>query len=408
MASQNLFAIKAETALVMLSVLFLAACAAHETSTSGTATGDERVIVSTFVGDSRIGFTSSALGCKGFTGECGLVDGQGSNARFYASNGVTIDAAGNLYVTDAWNFRIRKVTPNGNVTTLAGGGASGKSGGGFADGQGSNARFRYFESTVIDAAGNLYVADINNHSIRKVTPNGNVTTLVGPPEGLPSGGGAIGMIAAFALGKLQLAFPHDITIDSAGNLYVAVWHGIRKVTPNGNVTTFVGNTGDNLMTAMDLKGFVDGQGSAAKFDQPRGLVFDRAGNLYVADTHNHRIRKITPGGNVTTLAGSGPTGKKGDFADGPGNTARFHWPFDIAIDAAGNLYVADAHNHRIRKVTPTGYVTTVAGSQKGFADGNGRVARFTYPNGLAFDRTGNLYVAEGEGNRIRKIVLPRP
>jgi DNA-binding beta-propeller fold protein YncE len=151
------------------------------------------------------------------------------------------------------------------------------------------------------------------------------------------------------------------------------------------------------------EGFADGKGSAAQFYHPAGIAIDAVGNLYVADFGNSRIRKVTPKGEVSTIAGS-----KIGFADGSGNAAQFFSPSGIAIDAAGNLYVADTYNHRIRKVTPKGEVSTIAGSEEGFADGQGSAAQFNIPFGIAIDAAGNLYVAAAFNHRIRKIAFRRP
>jgi len=307
--------------------------------------------------------------------EGGFVDGEGSAAQFKGPAGIAIDAAGNLYVADMWNHRIRKVTPKGKVSTLAAIDA---------------------DDVAIDAAGNLYVADRWNHRIRTVTPKGDVRTLAGGDEyeNLAHYNGS------FADGQgsaARFAAPSGIAIDAAGNLYVAdTWNNrIRKVTPRGEVSTLAGN---------DKQGFADGQGSAARFYEPYGITSDAVGNLYVTDSSSHRIRKITPKGEVSTLAGS-----EEGFADGKGSAARFRSPTGIAIDAAGNLYVADTNNHRIRKVTSKGEVSTLAGSgEKGFADGEGNAARFFEPSGIAIDAEGNLYVTDSMNCRIRKIAIQRP
>ena len=320
----------------------------------------------------------------------GYADGQGSAARFNSPVGITIDAAGNLYVADSDNERIRKITPQGEVSTLAGSGESN-----IVDGQGSAAQFSYPCGIAMDAAGNLYVADTRNHRIRRITPTGDVSTFAGGGRtGLKGGGFVDGQGSA-----ARFNWPDDVAVDAAGNLYVADRDNncIRKVTPTGEVSTFAGS---------GEQGDADGRGRAAQFDDPRSIVMDAAGNLYVADAGNDRIRKISPKGEVSTFVGSTE-----GCVDGQGSAAKFCIPSGIAIDAAGNLYVADSWNHRIRKVTPTGEVSTLAGSSKtcgfgvkgGFVDGIGCVAQFNAPFGVAVDAAGNLYVADCNNHRIRKV-----
>ena len=194
-------------------------------------------------------------------------------------------------------------------------------------------------------------------------------------------------------GAAQFFFPYGIAIDASGNLYVADTgnNRIRKITPAGEVTTLAGST----------YGYADGTGSSAKFWEPTAITIDVEGNLYVADTENNRIRKVTPAGEVTTLAGS----TKG-YADGTGGEAQFDLPQGIAIDASGNLYVADGYNRNIRKISPVGEVTTLAGSTTGYmgyVDGAGTAAQFGFPEGIAIDTSGNLYVADEGNHCIRKI-----
>jgi len=240
--------------------------------------------------------------------------------------------------------------------------------------------------------GNLYVTDYGNNRIRKVTPKGEVSTLAGGEYGFSDGQGS----AARFIG------PTGIAIDAAGNLYVAdMWnYRIRKVTPKGEVSTLAGG---------DEAGFADGEGSAARFDNPYHIAIDAADNLYVTDLVNYRIRKITPEGKVSTLAGGVDEFGMGSFADGEGSAARFFLPSGIASDAAGTLYVADTANHRIRKVTSKGEVSTLAGDgEEGFADGEGSAARFDMPRGIAIGAAGDLYVVDGDNYRIRKIVIHCP
>ena len=376
--------IKAGTAISMLAGLSLVACGdppSEEMKAENRSIAQHNgptVIVSTFAGSGPTGIQ------KG-----GFADGPGNTARFDCPIGITIDTAGNLYVADSYNDSIRKVTPEGEVSTLAGDER------GFADGQGSDAMFWRPHGITIDAAGNLYVADTNNSRIRKVTIHGEVSTLAGGEDGFSDGSGS----------AARFYIPDGIAMDATGNLYVADTynHRIRKVTLKGEVSTLAGS---------GEEGFADGQGNTAVFNHPRGIAIDVAGNLYVADFWNHRIRKITIKGEVSTLAGSGEIG----VADGKGSTAQFNGPEGIAIDAAGNLYVTDSRSNRIRMVTPEGEVSTLAGSDStdpdgevgGFADGEGSVAKFDSPSGIAIDAAGNLYVTDSDNYRIRKIVIQRP
>ncbi|OGV77489.1 MAG: hypothetical protein A3K18_12010 [Lentisphaerae bacterium RIFOXYA12_64_32] len=303
----------------------------------------------------------------------GYADGTGASARFDHPRGLAADSAGNVFVADWGNNTIRKVTSAGVVTTLVTGSVRAH---GSADGTGRAARFSYPRGLTVDSAGNVYVADFNNCTIRKVTPAGVTTTLAGSVGAWGSADGT-GSAARFAE-------PWDVAVDSAGNLFVADYFNntIRKVTPAGVVTTLAGTAG--------VSGNADGTGGMARFSSPTGVAVDGAGNVYVADSSNHAIRKITSAGEVTTLAGSG------------GGLSR---PNGVAVDSAGTVYVADVWNHTILKVTPAGLVTTLAGSAgvPGSADGTGSAARFYIPAGVAVDNAGNVYVADSNNCTIRKV-----
>jgi sugar lactone lactonase YvrE len=311
----------------------------------------------------------------------GYADGTGTAAAFYRPDGIAIDGSGNLYVGDMANNRIRKITPAGVVSTLAGSGAAG-----YADGTGTSAQFYYPAGIAIDASGNLYVADWAGNRIRKVTSAGVVSTLAGNgTAGFADGTGT----------SAQFNNPIGIAIDASGNLYVADEgnNRVRKITSGGVVTTIAGN---------GTAGYADGVGTFAQFNPPSGITIDGSGNLYVTDQNNYRIREITPAGAVTTLAGNGTAG----YVDGNGAFAEFNQPAGIARDGSGNLYVTDFGNNCIRKITPASVVSTLAGNgAAGYSDGTGTSAQFNGPGGIAVDGSGNLYVADWLNNRIRKITF---
>jgi SMP-30/Gluconolactonase/LRE-like region/NHL repeat/FG-GAP-like repeat len=312
----------------------------------------------------------------------GNTDGTGSAARFNGPRGIVIDSTGLLFVADTNNSRIRQMTADGVVTTLAGVGI------GEVDGTGTAARFNGPWGIAVDSAGTLYVADTTNDTIRKITTGAVVTTIAGFR-------GSLGFADGYRI-NARFARPNGVAVAADGTVYVADTFNntIRKITSVGIVTTLAGLAGSS--------GSTDGTGSAARFFGPRGVAVDNTGVVYVTDANNQTIRKITPAGVVTTLAGlAGSSGS----ADGAGNTARFNQPSGIAVDSAGTLFVTDGNNHTIRMVTAAGVASTIAGTalMSGSADGTGSAARFNFPRGIAVDSTGTLYVADTNNQTIRKI-----
>lgn len=281
-----------------------------------------------------------------------------SSVTFYNPYGMAIDSSGNLYVSDLGNDSIRKITPNNIVTTFASG-------------------FNQPSGVVIDSSGNTFVSNYNLNQIYKITASGTSTIFA----------------------TTNVSGPRGLAIDSSGNLFVASSsnHIILKITPLGVVTTFAGTIG--------VPGTTDATGTSAKFNGPSGLTIDSSNNLYVSDQTSCLIRKITSSAVVTTISGTGVAG----FADGTGTSASFSLPSGLAIDASNsNLYVADSSNYTIRKITLPGIVvTTLAGSHGsiGTVDGTGSAARFNRPNGNpTIDRFGNIYVTDGfPNNTVRKI-----
>ncbi|MBI2946819.1 MAG: immunoglobulin domain-containing protein [Verrucomicrobia bacterium] len=326
-------------------------------------------------------FNSSTL--AGIPTKSGHMDGPVETATFNIPTGIAVDNTGAVYVAETGNHTIRVISPSDVVSTLAG-----RSGTGSADGPGSTALFASLDGMAVDSSDNVYVADVANHTIRKITPDGGVSTLAGMPENAGSADG-LGRDARFN-------HPESPAVDKAGSVYVAdAWnHTIRKITPNGLVSTLAGKAG--------MHGSTDGPGSSARFFYPFAVALDSAGVIYVADGYNHTIRKITPDGLVSTLAGT--AGVYG-HTDGFGKGTRFSGPEGLAVDAAANVYVADFGNHVIRKIRPDGLVTTFAGiaREAGGWDGIGTEAALDSPTGIAVDNEGNLYVSDSGNNSIRMI-----
>jgi hypothetical protein len=317
------------------------------------------------------------------TGTRGWADGPSVDATFSGPYGVAVGADGTLYVADAMNHAIRTVAPgSGAVATLAGGGPFKY---GAADGAGVDARFAFPTGVAVGSDGVVYAADSHNNRVVKITADGVVSTLAG---------GAVAGSADGTGTTAQFSLPKFLAVDAAHNVYVTDMrnHRVRKISAAGVVTTVAGSE----------PGFADGDGMRALFNLPQGIAVDAAGFVYVGDYNNNAIRKISPSGAVTTMAG----GKDG-WLDATGVAAKFDHPADVAVDAAGNVYVAGNGNRRVRRVSPGGVVTTIAGSGvNGAADGAGDGAAFSGLWGIAVDAAGStVYIADASNNKIRTVAI---
>jgi sugar lactone lactonase YvrE len=315
-------------------------------------------------------------------GSIGAKDGAANEASFSNLMGLAIDSANNIYVADSRNNLIRKVSADGTVSTLAGSGKVGS-----ADGKGNAASFFFPTAIAVGTNGMVYVADTHNSLIRKITPDGTVTTIAGRIMPVPHGA---------TQASVQFDNPAGIAVDKAGNVYVSDWAKdmIRKISPDGKIVTVAG-TGKS--------GSNDGVGSSASFFLPAGIAIDGKGDLFVADSYNNRVRKISPDGMVSTLITGKPVPHEGPAKR---DTSMLSHPYGITLDNAGNLYVADVGNSKIRKITPAGKMVTFAGNGKrGTANGAANQASFYHPYGVVADNKGDIYVADYQNNIIRKISL---
>ena len=326
----------------------------------------------------------SGNGFPGFSGD----NGPAANAQFSNPLGIALDGGGNLYIADSDNYRVRKIGTNGSITTVAGNGSPGYSGDG---GPATSAQLGNFSGVAVDGSGNLYIAEYGNNRIRKVTA-GIITTYAGNGASGSLGDGGPAALA-------QLSNPSGVTADFAGNVYIGDSnnHRVRKVSTSGIITAIAGN---------GLPGYTSegGPAATAQLNKPTGMALDPTGNLYLADRFNYRIRKITTGGSIVTIAGNGFRGYSVD--GGAAATAQLDQPRGVAMDAAGNLYIADGNNYRIRKLATNGIITTVAGTgMAGYSGDNGPAvsAQLAYQLSVAVNAAGELFIADSFNHRIRKV-----
>jgi trimeric autotransporter adhesin len=331
--------------------------------------------------------TIAGNGTLGFTGDGSAA----TSAELNRPTGVAVDASGHIYIADSLNNRIRLAQSGGSISTFAGNGGFSYSGDG---GAATSAQMNSPHAVAVDNAGNYYIADSGNNVVRKVSASGTITTFAG--NGTAGSGGDSG-----AATSAQLSGPQGVAVDSAGNVYIADTANSRvREVSGGTITTVAGN---------GTPGYAGDGGAAtsAQLYSPVGLAFDPKGSLYIADANNSAIRKVT-NGSISTVAGNGLQGYAGD--GGPALSAQLNDPQGVAVDAAGNLYITDTLNYRIRMVSPTGNITTVAGNGVAGYSGDGgpaSQAQLSYPTGIAVDSAGNVLFADA-GASVRKIYVNGP
>jgi sugar lactone lactonase YvrE len=311
-----------------------------------------------------------------------------TSTELYTPHGVAVDSSGNIYIADNGNNRVRKVSA-GIIITVAGNGTGLYSG---DSGAATSAELYGPSGVAVDSSGNIYIADTYNERIRKVSTSGIITTVAGNGAATFSGDGG-------AATSAELHGPSGVAVDSSGNIYIADTYNerIRKVSTSGIITTVAGNgtggySGDG------------GAATSAELYYPSGVAVDSSGNIYIADRNNDRIREVSTSGIITTVAGNGTWGYSGD--SGAATSAELYGPSGVAVDSSGNIFFVEDGNNRVRKVSASGIITTVAGNGTGGYSGDGGVAtsaELYTPYGVAVDSSGNIYIADLNNNRIRKV-----
>ena len=337
----------------------------------------------------RIDVRGNLSTIAGVAGQRGSFEGGSSaaKARLYYPRAVAADPAGNVYVADSFNQRVRKIDPTGTIRTIAGTGERGYAGDG---GPAIDAQLASPNGLLVDAEGNVYISDSGNYRIRKVDSSGMIETIAGTgePGNFGNGGPAV---------EARLRFPRNLAMDSSGNLFIADTgnHTVRRISGSGMIEPFAGSG-----EPIDKRD--GGPASLAQFHYPSDIAADAAGNVYVLDAN--QIRRIDPNGTITTIAGTGENGYSGD--GGPAIAAKLRNPSELALDAAGNLYLAERFGNRVRKIDVAGTITTIAGTgERGFSGDGGAAteSQLGSPRAIAADSVGNVYIADSYNHRVRKI-----
>ena len=334
--------------------------------------------------------TIVGTGTQGSSGDGGAA----TSAQLNNPRGASVDMSGNVYIADTENNKIRMVSRTGIITTIAGTGTQGSSGDG---GAATSAQLYYPVGVSVDISGNVYIADSDNHKIRKVTSTGIITTIAGTGDSGSSGDGG-------AATSAQLNNPYGVSVGISGNVYIADLrnHKIRMVTSTAIITTIAGtgtagSSGDG------------GAATSAQLNYPTGVSVDLSGNVYIADTANSKIRKVTSTGIITTIAGTGDSGSSGD--GGAATSAQLNNPTEVSVGISGDVYITDYTNNKIRKVTGTGIITTIAGTGVYGSSGDGGAATSAQLNGVfgvSVGISGNVYIADTSNNKVRMVVPQLP